>query len=353
MDVSDHGRPGSIRDFLYLDTERIRSLLAQLEGGVVERVADRMTRSAEARAGGSVFKLFDLGGTLLREKSSEQTKSLQDALFLLFEEAATEAGVLHFPTNEISDVDAWQSGRVHETLRPSELIQLTAPIRILDSTHFRARTERLSRWPRLITTFANQETLGAVKNAKEKERKLEHLIETQMGPGVSATFKDVGEFVELFMAGLISVRQLACGIDHAPFSFVGVLLDRAGYLQEEREALFSKYGSMPNEWTMVFQIASIPNPNTVAPTEVEAVDVTDAESGQISREGFEKLCLSLMQVIESIGVAEAPTFPSISVTPLAIFRDLPVTSAGIPFQSGESAPPKGGRRLFAKRRWNR
>jgi hypothetical protein len=41
----------------------------------------------------SFFQIFDLGGALAREKAAEQTKTLQDALYLLFEEAARESGL--------------------------------------------------------------------------------------------------------------------------------------------------------------------------------------------------------------------------------------------------------------------
>jgi len=83
----------TLRDFIYVDVDRVRSLLAQLAGGVVEGSVERLTKSRDARAGGSIFGLFELGGGLLRERATEQTKSLQDALFLLFEDAASQSGL--------------------------------------------------------------------------------------------------------------------------------------------------------------------------------------------------------------------------------------------------------------------
>jgi hypothetical protein len=117
--------PVTLRDFVYLDIDRVRSLLAQLSGGVVEQSVERLTKSQDARAGGSLFGLFDRGGGLFRERATEQTKTLQDALFILFEDAAAESGLFELAT-DLGDVANWEDRSVHEALRPGQLLRLSA-----------------------------------------------------------------------------------------------------------------------------------------------------------------------------------------------------------------------------------
>jgi hypothetical protein len=309
-----------LRDFLYLDVDRIRSLLAQLEGGIVEQTVDRLTSSKEARAGASLFRIFEMGGNLVREQAGEQTKTLQDALFLLFEESAAASGVLR-ESIDLTREEAWRDGTIHRHLEPGQLLQTTALTRILDSRHFRERVERFARWPRLVVAFSSQDRLAAVKNPKERERRLEQMVTDAMGgPGFATLVEEMGEFVELFLGGQISIRQFPCGTEFSEFALVGMLLDRPGFLQEEREALFAKYGSAPSYWTMVSQVATVPQEAGTEP-DLDTTALMRADE-QINRAEFEDLAAQFMQMLENSGIAEGPTFPSVAVTPIAVYREV-------------------------------
>ena len=62
--------------------------------GVVESVIEKSSVSGEAKAGAKIFALGEIGGGVIREKSTEQEKSLRDYLYTLFEQAAIDAGFL-------------------------------------------------------------------------------------------------------------------------------------------------------------------------------------------------------------------------------------------------------------------
>jgi hypothetical protein len=310
----------TIRDFLYLDIERVRSLLAQLEGGVVEATVEKLKSSKQGRAGISVFQIFELRGNLVRERGSEQTKTLQDALFMLFEEAALASGLFD-PGVELDNHEAWETGRVHEVLREGQLVRSTGATRILDAKHFRERVERFARWPRLLASFTGQEQLANIKSDKERERRLQQITaETVGGPGAIQLIRDIGEFVDLFLGGQISMRHFPCGIDYPDLAFVGMLLGRAGYLQEEREALFGKYGATASPWTVVAQVATVPRVPVSKP-DLNFGDLVTA-SDRIDRAQFEEMAMKIMEILETMGIAEGPQFPSIAVTPLAVFREV-------------------------------
>jgi hypothetical protein len=139
------------------------------------------------------------------------------------------------------------------------------------------------------------------------------------GPAMVDLIRDIGEFVELFMGGQVLVRQFPCGLEHPQFALVGTLLDRPGFLQEEREALYSKYGAAPSRWTMVSQIATVPSQEVSEEPDFSSADIL-RNNEQIDRSQVEEMAVAIMQMIETIGIAEAPTFPSLAVTPLAVFE---------------------------------
>lgn len=321
--------PG-LRDFLYLDVDRVRSLLAQLDGGVVEKIVQGAKEGSNARAGARFFGIFDLGGNLVRERASEQTKTLQDATFLLFEEAADEAGL--FADLPIGDATAWDAGEVHDRLQQAQLVRCTAPARILDAQLVRQRVDRFLDWMRIVTSFDASEQLARTGSSKQRDRALDKAMVDYLDGTDPDEIRNVGKFIELFLGGQILLRQFPCGSDHPGYAFTGTLLDRPGYLQEERDALFAKYGSAVSTWTLVGQVATVPH----AEEEEPRLKVFDERADKIDRTQFEELGANLMRFMEQLGVAEGPRYPSIAVTPLALFREVP-TGSGSRAAPGQAA----------------
>lgn len=113
------------------------------------------------------------------------------------------------------------------------------------------------------------------------------------------------------------------------FPFSGLLLARESYIQEEREALLGRFGQSLGPWTAVFQVeavtqrsgdidASVPEGN---PGAAESAPFNLAE-GQVSRVEFEAFVHGLIGVFDSVGLTEGPRWPAVSVTPLAIYREV-------------------------------
>jgi hypothetical protein len=113
-----------LNEFLYDDVIRVRSLLAQLDRGIVETVVEKRGESATT----------DLGATLLglkgehvseRTKAAEESRSVQDLLFTVFEEIVANGGLLRdVAPEEIDDPAGWESSEVHRSLTEGELIKL-------------------------------------------------------------------------------------------------------------------------------------------------------------------------------------------------------------------------------------
>src|SRR5690348_4228706 len=112
-----------LKEFLYVDVDRVRSLLSQMAGGFIEEIR---TSSSSDMTGGAQAVVFGVGakGDYTRSAQHEEARSLQDLTFVAFERLANENGmIMEFP-GELMDVESWDSGAVHEALRPGQLIRV-------------------------------------------------------------------------------------------------------------------------------------------------------------------------------------------------------------------------------------
>ena len=85
----------------------------------------------------------------------------------------------------------------------------------------------------------------------------------------------------------------------------------------EREALFGRYGADASDWTVVAIVSRFASEATAS--------LPLGQSGSshgIDRLQVEEMAVSVMSTLEQAGVSDAPRSPSISVTPLAVYRPL-------------------------------
>jgi len=136
----DDGKP--LREFLYVDVDRARSMLAQLDHGLVVSVVER---SAVNLGGKAEATIFGIGGGInsVKETATETSRSLQDLTFGIFEEAAIEQGLVTELGDEYADPENWSTGAVHASVLPGQIVRMRAPVQILDPEFFRRRVTNL------------------------------------------------------------------------------------------------------------------------------------------------------------------------------------------------------------------
>jgi hypothetical protein len=342
--VTKSDPPRKLREFLYVDIQRTRSLLAQLDEGVAESAAKKYTFDDTMNLGPKLLKTKFATG-----EEYQESKSLQDLVFCVFEDGAEAEGLLADLPDTFHDPETWTTGEAQASLREGQLLRVSAPIQIVDPSFVSARLARFTQFATAVVNMniaAPLEALRAELDAaveqapnKETRRRLERQRESQlreapqqlraaasaavMGGASPETVTGVADFLSAFLGDTIAVRVLAGGPDHPSASFGGVLLSRDEYLQKEREALFSRYGQPLEGWTIVMQIARIP-PAVDPHEELEFDDLSMVnDRGQADRTAVETAATRLLSFFESSGLAEGPRWPSITMTPLAIYRVVP------------------------------
>lgn len=137
---AEHGESDVIDDPRVLVTstfQRTRSLLAQLEDGVVEQYVRRRALDDAGELGATVFGIGGKG-TWGTHESQEESRSLMDLTAVVFEEAATSQGLIVDiePSDRVED---WASGEVHQTLREGEILRISGDFLITDPDYIGAR----------------------------------------------------------------------------------------------------------------------------------------------------------------------------------------------------------------------
>lgn len=319
-----------LREFLYVDVDRVRSLLAQLEGGVLEEVRAEGGNTLEAEAQARIFGIGGRGG-YSHESRTEESRSLQDITFAIFEDAADAQGWIFELDDSFSDSANWHSGRVHGRLQPGMLVRITCPLQLLDGGLFRSRVARLDKMADALVELnaqPNTSPTGGTNRARQNQAQAKKAAAKSLifGQGFPIEMLEaIPNFVDAFLGESIAVRVAPCGLGQLECGFSGSLLGRDEYIQRERESLFSRYGAKAATWTSVLQIAAVPSEDTSSsgsPQPAQPPNVASA-SGSISRAAMEGMAGGLLEVMEQIGVVEGPRWPSVSATPLGVYRNVP------------------------------
>lgn len=322
-------KPPIVREFLYVDIERTRSMLAQLEGGILEQIRNQ---TLGAKEGGVSASLFGIGANVGATSSSsiEESRSLQDSIFSLFEESADNNGFITDLPSEFHSIVFWNSGAVYDWLTEGQLVRITCDLEVIDSQFIASRIESFGNLAESIATMSSGSP-NDVNPPKNQRKKIRDYARKQMwGETDPDSVQQIAKFIESFFAKTISVRLLPCGTENRETAFVANLADTRENMEQDRERLLGRYGSRFVQWTTVFQIAALPptDPASIGSISVSPTQLITGDT--INRSEIERVALSLISVMESMGVAGGPKMPSITITPIGIYRPIPRSPANSP-----------------------
>jgi hypothetical protein len=325
-----------MREFFYVDLQRVRSYYAQANRGIIESI---VTKEAKAITGDVKASLFGIGagGSLTHTDSRDETRSLQELTYILFEELLDEHSMIADLDDFATDPESWGTGAFHDSIHAGQILRFTGDVTVLDPDFF---DSRVSQMIKMITAIAGTQ-IGDVqpqpaipptgkggakkpgtraKTAEEvREARKRELVNSYLAGMPVEQIEEFKSFFTSFSHNSISLRVFPCGSNRPEFHFSGSLLSRTGYMQAEREELYGRYGNTLTNWTTVMQVARIPHRITpsVDLGEIPQLMTND----QIDRVATERYVNSFIQFFEDLGVAEGAKFPSISVTPLALYRE--------------------------------
>lgn len=306
----------SVTDLLYLDRPRARRLLGEVEGGVLEQVVNSVASRRSAHLSGKLPGIVEAGGDLGGDATVEETLSVDDALLSVVEETLDQAGLLRTPEG-LDDPSAWENSHVHDQLNAADLVRLTCDAQLIDPEFFTSSVHRVVDALETMAIFSAGPA-AMQKGANERNKLAVQLTKEILGGMSPDLVRQLGDAISKFFGEGLFIRQLPCGTAHRSYGLLGTLVPSA--LLDDRAAMFAKYGAGPNTWTVLSQIATVTAPPVDGGSlEGDAASDEDDEA-DVDRPEFERLAGEMMVALEETGVGGGPVWPSITVSPIAVYR---------------------------------
>ncbi len=328
-----------LREFLYVDTDKVRGMLAQLDGGVF--VEERETTRDDKRSQAGVSRFVQHYQTWGSERQIQ--KSLGDALFPTLEDTLEVQGVIMDISRELADPAYWTATRLHAEVPPGTIVRITGPGSLFDARYIAAT------FAGFATAYQGLQGLNFVPqppqpqatrgrkqpNKKKDEPRGERQSQLEDGvPELGIQAEETG-FDSDTLRAIIRVSRgiFAPGLHLNLFPTsddrytVGARLQEGrAFLDSDPDVLFARYGVGQQEWTLVGTVGHYATADEGA--ETQKPDLVGADEN-VQRARFATGVNAFLGQLGASGFTDLPQHPGFSVVPLAVYRITPNTISGI------------------------
>ncbi|EPD69320.1 hypothetical protein HMPREF1219_01188 [Corynebacterium pyruviciproducens ATCC BAA-1742] len=282
-----------LRSYLFVDRQRVGSLLAQFSDGLPVEKTHKEARSNKVRAG--IKNFFE--GEKNTQAEESQVLAVADLHVSQLEENAEALGYLADISETTRRRRDWLRGKVRKQIKPGMLLRITAPTQITDISSIIESTLVLNK--------------AIDQDPDQSFQSLLELMGAMYGKSIS-----------------VSVRP-AEGTD-SECCFVGEIPYDFEFGPMRRELLLSQIGASPIEATTLMQVAAVPTERDENPIERSMNSIQElaqkiTTGATINRRYLDELMSRLGLILGDAGFKSAPAWPAISVIPLAIYRYTPST----------------------------
>lgn len=297
------------RDFIYMDTERLKSIVAQLNQGLIEGTSKTTTDTdgSKLNAGLDILKIIKIGteNSFLFQNQSTESHTMHDYLYNLAEISLEERDLLITIPNDIEEKDIINPSIESSLLNSTSFVLVKGKTIINDYTYMKRILDNFDDLMKSILSGEKTSNSGFEKMSQnQRDKRVQEKVNEYMPKDIK---KALQTFMENFYKDRIVIKNIPF-VNHPNFRFVGTLNQE--YLRESIENIIYKYGTAPQEnWFMFAQIASIPNSNE---------SKLDISFNQNSLENSLQTVFDALREIEKTGLSIS--FPEIAVTPIAIYR---------------------------------
>lgn len=303
------GTLAPIRDFVYLDVDRLKSILAQVDEGYLVETATT-TGSAKTVEGGAeaqVPGLAKIGGTgqYVWTNQASETRTLHDHIYNYVERRLAEEKRL-LVLDEALTAEAWLSDERRKAIPDTAFILITGAVLINDYRYLKDFLANFNKVAAAVGRFSAQQQIQTSSEAKAKEALALASKQFQLSGQMVA---DLDLVLKTFVRHETIIKVMP--FPDQPDARVVASLDVTGALRTSLETLVFRFGSAPRKrWRLFGQIAAAPL----------STDKPYAYGGTLGPEidaAFQKMFDSLRSFEAMVG---SVVYPEISVTPIALYR---------------------------------
>lgn len=293
------------RDFIYLDVDRIQSIIAQLQEGLLEQIIEGKNDETSTDMGlkASLLSLlipigFSASVGQKNATNLEQNKVLHDYAYNVALDSLREQGYL-------------LEGNL-DSIPDAGFVLIRGSAKVLDYGTLR---DIANNWDDLEDVFEPPKNDKASRERRKSEQ--------------NTFIRRFTVVLDTFFEDAIRVKFT----DSQDNSFIGPLTRE--HLREDIRSLIYKHGSNPKgEWTMLAEISRVPESSGSLEDLVQQI----AEASQLSEENqqdegpeepdtqqpLSDVVNPLIEIFNALQeLLSSPSYPDVSVSPVAVYREVP------------------------------
>jgi hypothetical protein len=296
-----------LRDFVYLDWKRVRSLCAQLFAGVPQDSTKEKGHNVGTKGqleGGIPAVLKGHGEADYRYfRTENETRSLHHYVYSLFEERLVDRGMVTEVEDDF-DITQWNEDFFHD----GRFIRVVGLVRLMDYAWVSTMMETLPEMMRAAQHAENislKERLAAQEISKREYEAQQKEQQKQLHELKSLKLDKMTGLVRQLYGDVVCVKVVP---DKYRPSNVFVGSGDLAHFHDSAASLSQKYGyEIDADWVTLGQVN-----RSTASEEPMSIPV-----GNEMEDSFEAVALEVNGITR---VASATTFPAVSFTPISIYR---------------------------------
>lgn len=316
-------QPLTLREYLYVDTDRVNGLAEQLYEGI----PDKAVRHTENNTGGGVsLKVASLMAS--KTQGEEVSFLLRDSLFHRLELDLESLGVLHDYSSDLASLEGWNSRSVD--LTPGRIVRISAPCTIFHpqqiadaligmATAAVGVDDLTDETPNPATAkkAAGKRTNHVHRGASDGQPSLlpeDRLPNIPVIPLINAPRTLLAGIIKLtrgmFSDG-VHLQMTPAGIEGP--AITAHLEPGRRFFDSSPDTLLSRYGLSKQEWTLVGTIGQVSQG-------ANNIDAPLDDDGTVSRAKFVDMASDMLN--GTMGLVDLPQGRGFSVVPLALYRTI-------------------------------
>lgn len=252
-----------IRDFIYLDVERMKSIFSQINEGVsessTEETGSKKSVSGGAEGSGGIPLLAkikgDIKSEIIWENKESETKTLHDHMYNVIEDALIkEDSIYYIDGTDASIKESWIQGELGNKISDTAFLLIKGRVMIDDYVKFK---ELVKNFNKIQETFSSMNVdLPEDPDERKLFKKLLRKDLRKQGTSFDEEMIDNILFIiEQFYQNELFIKVLPYS-DNYYLRFIGNL--NQNFLRESMESITFKYGTFPvSEWYVFGQVSSI------------------------------------------------------------------------------------------------
>jgi hypothetical protein len=350
----------TIRDFIYLDVERMKSIFSQSEEGLLESKSSEKGTDKKVVGGVGTSGLLETIGIKAEGKGEyvwlnkeSETKTLHDHMYNYIEKKLKDNNSIIIIDEDLKE--DWENGIISESIPDTAFILVKGKIMLDDYKRFEVIARNFNKISLSLDFLTNPYEVPKEKNKrKNKEESVIKRLKSQNSILEEKFIDSMLVIIETFFKNKLILKVIPFP-ENAFLRLIGTLNSK--FLRDSIENIIFKYGTCPvSEWWVFGQISSI-FPKDYEPIlqndrytnllenmtvltqlienlssddekikneaieRLNDIDIDQNDLEILKRSGLEFAMENIFNALRGVDSTTSPKFPSITFTPIAIYRE--------------------------------